>query len=60
MFLFLFLIVYLCLVIAAAIAHIFSPIVKIIIPTGIRRKETKSKIKIDLVIAETKMKKCWI
>ena len=58
MFLFLFLIVYLCLVIAAAIAHIFSPIVKIIIPTGIRRKETKSKIKIDLVIAETKMKKC--
>ena len=58
MLLFIFLLFYLYVLIVAATAHIFSPIAKIIIPTRIQTEETKSKIKIDPVIAKTKMKKC--
>ena len=46
--------------IPAVIAQIFHPIVELVIPIGIAIKEVKVDIEINLVIAETKLRKCSI
>ena len=55
-----FLIVDLYFLIPAVIAQIFYPIIELVIPIGIAIKEVKVDIEINLVIAETKLRKCSI
>ena len=57
----LFLISDLHFLISAAIADIFNPIAKLVIPIGIRSEEVKFEIKIHpVVIVEGKIRKCLI
>ena len=44
--------------ILAAIAEIFNPIAELIISIGISSKEAKTRIEINQVVAEAKIRKC--
>ena len=57
-FFFFFLIIDIYFLISPAIAQIFNPIAKLIIPIVIPTKETKAEIEIHSVTAETKIRKC--
>ena len=59
-FFFFHLIIDLYFLIPTAIAQIFNPIAKLLIPIGITSKEVKTEIEIHPVIVEAKIRKCSI
>ena len=59
-FLFFFLIIELYFLIPAAIAQIFNPIAKLVIPIGITNKEAKAEIEMHPINAEAKIRQCLI
>ena len=58
--LFFFLIIDLYFLISAAIAQIYHPMAKLVIPIGRPIKKTKVEIEIHPVIVEPKIRKCSI
>ena len=59
-FFFFFLLIDLYFLIPAAIAQIFNPVVELVLPIGISRKEAKPKIEIHPAIVEAEIRKCSI